>query len=116
MRARLFSSSLAWLAAVALPVCAAAASIDDTFILASNLLNKLMVLFVVLAVVVFFWGLIKYLAGLDSSESKSEGLQLMMYGVIAIFVMVSLWGIIALLQNTFKVGGGTVPKLPTIIP
>ncbi|TSC62362.1 MAG: hypothetical protein Athens041674_525 [Parcubacteria group bacterium Athens0416_74] len=35
----------------------------------------------------------------------------MMYGVIAIFVMVSIWGIIRLLQNTFKVTS-TDPIIP----
>jgi len=109
MRARLISSVLAALA-IGLPSLANAASIFDTLSLANTLFNALIALFITLAIVVFFWGLIKYLWGV-SSENASEGLQIMMYGVIAIFVMVSIWGIIRLLQNTFKVTS-TDPIIP----
>jgi hypothetical protein len=37
----------------------------------------------------------------------------MFYGILVIFVMVSIWGIIALLQNTFKVGGQQQLNFPT---
>lgn len=111
MRARLLVSSVLSLAVLALPVAVGAASIFDTLALANTLLNALVGLFITLAIVVFFWGLIKYLMSM-SSENASEGLQLMMYGVIAIFVMVSIWGIIRLLQNTFKVGGDQQAIVP----
>ena len=70
-------------------------------------------LFVTLAVVVFFWGLIKYLVNMGG-EGKSEGLQYMFYALIAIFVMVSIWGIIGLLQKTFGVGGGGAINPPQV--
>lgn len=111
MRARIVSSSALAVGTLLLPVVASAASLFDTLALFNTFLNALIGLFITLAIVVFFWGLIKYLVGLDSSESKAEGLQIMMYGVIAIFVMVSIWGIIRLLQNTFKVTS-TDPIIP----
>lgn len=110
MRARLLTTGLA-ASVIALPALASAASLFDTLSLANTFLNALIGLFITLAIVVFFWGLIKYLFGLDSAENKAEGLQIMMYGVIAIFVMVSIWGIIRLLQNTFKVTS-TDPIIP----
>ena len=104
MRARIIGSSILSLGLVAVPALASAASLFDTLSLANTFLNAL--------IVVFFWGLIKYLWGSGSSaESAHEGLQIMMYGVIAIFVMVSIWGIIRLLQNTFKVTS-TDPIIP----
>ncbi|OGG53245.1 hypothetical protein A3C20_03330 [Candidatus Kaiserbacteria bacterium RIFCSPHIGHO2_02_FULL_55_25] len=111
MRARIIGSSALTVGLLTLPALAGAASLFDTLSLFNTFLNALIGLFITLAIVVFFWGLIKYLFGLDSSESKSEGLQIMMYGVIAIFVMVSIWGIIRLLQNTFKVTS-TDPIIP----
>lgn len=111
MRARLTATSLLALGTIALPALAGAASLFDTLSLFNTFLNALIGLFITLAIVVFFWGLIKYLWGVQSSEDKSEGLQIMMYGVIAIFVMVSIWGIIRLLQNTFKVTS-TDPIIP----
>lgn len=109
MRARLILTSLATVAAICLPSFVGAASLFDTLSLANTFLNALIGLFITLAIVVFFWGLIKYL--FDMGENKAEGLQIMMYGVIAIFVMVSIWGIIRLLQNTFKVTS-TDPIIP----
>ena len=112
MRARLIASSTALAGSLALlPALASAASLFDTLAVANTFLNALVGLFITLAIVVFFWGLVKYIWSVGGSEDKSEGLQIMMYGVIAIFVMVSIWGIIRLLQNTFGVQS-TDPIIP----
>ena len=106
---KILGSSVLAAATVALPALASAATLLDTLALANTFLNALMGLFITLAIVVFFWGLIRYLV--NAGEEKSEGLQIMFYGVIAIFVMVSIWGIIRLLQSTFKVTS-TDPVIP----
>lgn len=67
--------------------------------LAARVLNTLVGLFVLGAIVVFFWGLIQYLRKVD--EEKSKGLQTMIWGIVAIFVMVSIWGLIRIVQQTF---------------
>ena len=94
---------------VVLPALTSAATLLNTLALANTFLNALIGLFITLAIVVFFWGLIKYLV--NAGEEKSEGLQIMFYGVLAIFVMVSIWGIIRLLQSTFSVTS-TSPVIP----
>lgn len=102
--------SLITAATVALPAIASAATLLNTLALANTFLNALIGLFVTLAIVVFFWGLIKYLVG-EGQEGKSQGLKIMFMGVITIFVMVSIWGIIRLLQSTFSVTS-TSPVIP----
>jgi hypothetical protein len=109
MRKIIGSSALA-AGVLALPALASAATLLDTLALANTFLNALIGLFITLAIVIFFWGLIKYLAT-SGGENKSEGLTIMFYGIIAIFVMVSIWGIIRLLQSTFKVTS-TDPVIP----
>ena len=106
---KILGSSVLAAATVALPALASAATLLDTLALVNTFLNALIGLFITLAIVVFFWGLIRYLVSVG--EEKSEGLQIMFYGVIAIFVMVSIWGIIRLLQSTFKVTS-TDPVIP----
>jgi len=106
---KILGSSVLAAATLALPALASAATLLDTLALANTFLNALIGLFITLAIVVFFWGLIRYLVSVG--EEKSEGLQIMFYGVIAIFVMVSIWGIIRLLQSTFKVTS-TDPVIP----
>ena len=108
MRKVLGTSTLAALA-LTLPALASAATLLNTLALANTVLNAAIGLFITLAIVVFFWGLIMYLA--KAGEEKAKGLSIMFYGVLAIFVMVSIWGIIRLLQSTFSVTS-TSPVVP----
>ncbi len=113
MRARLFTYIAS--AALFLPTVALAQSIQSVFLLFSNLLNALIGMLITAAIVVFFWGLIKYLLHDGSSEDAHKGVYQMIWGVVAIFVMVSIWGLIALLQRTFQVENNQA-KLPAAVP
>jgi hypothetical protein len=66
-----------------------------------------------LAILAFFWGIFRYVFG-QSGESKVNGRKVMLWSLIAIFVMVSLYGIINLFGNTLgvnKTGNFTVPSI-----
>lgn len=108
-RLQVGSASALGMATMLLPYFASAQTLLNTLALVSTFLNSLVYLFITLAIVVFFWGLIRYLWSVG--EEKSKGLEIMMYGIIAIFVMVSIWGIIRLLQSTFRVTS-TEPVIP----
>lgn len=109
-RARIIGTSVLSLAVVALPALASAQSLLDTLGFFNTVLNALIGLLITLAIIAFFYGLIKYLFT-GATEGKSEGLKVMLYGVITIFVMVSIWGIVRLLQSTFQVTS-TTPVVP----
>lgn len=47
----------------------------------------------------FFWGLVRYIFSQGSEQQKVEGKQIMVYGLIALFVMFSVWGIINFFQT-----------------
>lgn len=106
----LISTSGLTIATLALPHLAGAVTFLDTLALLNTILNATIGLFITLAIVVFFWGLIKYLWTMGK-EDAHEGLRIMFWGVIAIFVMVSIWGIIRLLQSTLRVNS-TDPIIP----
>lgn len=78
-------------------------NVQGLFLLASNLLNALIGMLITLAIVVFFWGLIKYLLSGGATDEAHKGIHQMIWGIVAIFVMVSIWGLVALLQRTFGV-------------
>lgn len=65
------------------------------------LLQPLVVVLNALAVVLFVYGVGKYIMHAGDPQMRAEGQKLMVYGVIGIFVMVSVWGIVEVLQNTF---------------
>lgn len=70
-----------------------------------QLVNTALPVLVGLAVLVFFWGLALYifsLGGEGGDEKKQkQGRHLMIWGIIAFFIMLSLFGIIKIAQQTF---------------
>jgi hypothetical protein len=72
-----------------------------------GLLNELSVYFVTfiasLSILVFIWGVTKYIYKGDSREERQKGTRLMLWGTIALFVMFGVWGIVGLIGKTFGV-------------
>lgn len=54
-----------------------------------------------LALLAFFWNLFQTFGKVDSVEGRKEGMQALVWSAIALFVVVSLAGIIAIFQATF---------------
>lgn len=52
-----------------------------------------------LVFVFFFYGIAKFVYEAGNPESKNKNKSIIYWGVIALTVMVSIWGIIALIQN-----------------
>lgn len=63
--------------------------------------NPIFVLIISLMVVVFLWGLASTVFALGGEEGVKRGKQLMFWGVIALFLSVAFWGLVAILNNTF---------------
>ena len=59
-----------------------------------------------LALLYFFWGLAKFILHADDENEREKGKKIMVWGIVALFVIVTVWGIIAVLQNTFIGPGG----------
>lgn len=67
-----------------------------------------------LALIVFVWGLfMSFILGGTSEDKRKEGQQLMLWGIIAFFVMVSVWGLVNILVGTFDLNNAG-PDLPNI--
>ncbi len=65
-----------------------------------------------LAVLVFFWGLVKYIASASDEAAKESGKTLMIWGMIALFVMVALWGILGWVQSQLGLSGTVITTAP----
>ena len=76
------------------------------------LVNNILPFIFSLALLYFFWGLAKFVMG--GGEDKEKGKNIMIWGIVALLIMASVWGIITYLQVAFGVGGGTAPTLPTV--
>ncbi len=53
-----------------------------------------------LAILAFFFGLAKYIFSAGDEDSKVDGKKIMIWGLVALFVMTSVFGIISLARNT----------------
>lgn len=66
-----------------------------------------------IALLIFFWGLARFILNAGDAKGKIEGKMFMTWGLVGLFVMVSFWGIIRFAYNDF---GFTrpfgVPTLP----
>ena len=54
-----------------------------------------------LTLLVFFWGLTRLLASGGDEKAVEEGKKLMLWGIVGLFVMLSMWAIVALLTGSF---------------
>ncbi len=82
----------------------------------STILNPLVVLLVGVAILVLTWGIVKYIGSGADATKRKEGGQLVAYGIFGIFIMLSIWGLVGLLTNTFfgESGPAKNPPIPTI--
>jgi len=69
---------------------------------------------VALGLIGFFWGLVKYIFAQGNEEAKTDAKKIMLWGVIALFVMVSVWGLVKFLGTAFGISQGGTIDLPTI--
>lgn len=81
-----------------------------------GLVSSLIPLIIGIAVVVFIWGILQYVVATDE-DKRTEARSVMIYGIIVLFVMVSVWGIVELLGQTIGVNTGgsgqvTLPSIP----
>lgn len=77
---------------------------------AQNLVNRLVPFMIGLAVVSFFWFLVRFIMKSGDPNGRTDSLKGMGYSMLALFLMVSVWGIIILAASMLGVGvGGNIP-------
>ena len=68
-------------------------------------------LILTLAIALFVWGVVQYVINDQEEAKKARGRQFMIWGIIGITVMVSVWGLVGILGNTFGIDTKFVPQL-----
>ena len=79
-----------------------------------TLINEVLVpLIFAIAFIIFIYGIFRYfIAGGADPEAQKKGKQLLIYGIIGFVIMISLWGIVNIVSNTFGLGGAHHPAFP----
>jgi len=73
------------------------------------MINQLVLVLIGIGLLLFIFGLVKYVsAGGDEDEVK-KAKSFIIFGIIALFVMLSVWGLVNLLSDTFFPRGILAP-------
>lgn len=91
--------------------------VDLSNTLATGVVTSLGYLMFTLAVVAFLWGMVQFIWNArsgDAGKGVENGKQFMLWGLIALFVMFSVWGIIKFTQGVFNIQGQTSIIIPNI--
>ena len=72
-----------------------------------SIIDPLVLLIFSAGIFLFTWGLVTFLVNLDSADARQKGVQHMIWGIIGVFIMATVFGIISILTDTF---GLSVPR------
>lgn len=77
-----------------------------------TLINQIAPILFALAFIWFLWNIVKYIeAGGGDAKARDLARDNIIYAIVLLFVMVSVWGLIGVIQTTFGVNGGTAPAI-----
>jgi hypothetical protein len=65
-----------------------------------------------LATVMFVWGVVSFfIINADEEAKRAQGKQFMIWGIIALAVMLSIWGLVGILGSTFNIKSNVLPQV-----
>lgn len=83
-----------------------------------DILNTATPFIIGLAVFVIIWGIFNYIAHAAEEEKRAEARQFIVWGIIGVFFMISIWGFVNILLGTFSletvIDPADIPKVPTL--
>jgi hypothetical protein len=115
---KVFAITTGTLVAFALPLVSLAAAVNNlsdvgSFII--NIINNVLVpVLFAIAFIVFLWGAFNvFILGANSDDAKEKGKNLMLWGLVGFFVMVSIWGLVNILTGTVSFSNNSGVTQPT---
>ena len=65
-----------------------------------------------IAVAMFIWGVVNFfIINADEEGKRAQGRQFMIWGIIALAVMLSIWGLVGILGDTFNINSSVLPQV-----
>jgi hypothetical protein len=108
MNKKYFIVTIASLFIPAISFAATSKKLSDIFAQLAGYLNTALALLMGFAVVAFVYFVIKYfIAPNEGGDSRTEASKYLMWSLIGFFVILSMWGIVNVLTNTFDLGSNS---------
>ena len=64
-------------------------------------INTIVPFLVGLAVLIIIWGVFNYISGAGDEERQGQAKQCIVWGVVGVFIMLSVWALVNVLVNSF---------------
>lgn len=77
-----------------------------------DLLGTIIPILMVVATIVFLWGIVMYITAAGDEKKAATAKTYITSGIIGLFFMVAIWGIVSAVVSTFGVGGEGIPGGP----
>ena len=103
----------------ALPAVASAqglTNIDNLLKSIGKLISTATPIVVGLALLAFLWGLAVFVFSAGNEDAQTRGKSIMIWGVVALFVMTSVWGLVNFIDSALGLNdtGPNIPSVPGV--
>ncbi|MBI2475971.1 MAG: hypothetical protein HYV67_01900 [Candidatus Taylorbacteria bacterium] len=82
----------------------------------NRIINYIIPFLIGLAVLVVIYGVFSFISNAADEEARANAKQFIIWGIIGIFIMLSVWGLVTILENSLNlskdISGVTVPTVP----
>lgn len=102
------------ISALFLPMIAAGQTVFSILNIFQTILNQIIPILMILATIVFLYGVISYITSGGDEEERANAKWYIIWGLIGLFAMISIWGLVRVLVVTFGVGGVGIPMSPGV--
>ena len=91
-------------------------TVGDFFAQVRYFINGVTPLIIGLAVFVIIWGIFQLIIGTSrgDEDTSKKARSLVLWGVLGVFVMISIWGLVNILKNTFSLDVTPVSDIKVI--
>lgn len=79
----------------------AQATLSDIFDDLQVVFNAVIILLVILATLVFIWGVVKFIMAADNEKTRNEAKGIMTWGIVGLVAIVAAWGIVLAITIQF---------------
>ncbi|MBI1956927.1 MAG: hypothetical protein HYS44_00500 [Candidatus Niyogibacteria bacterium] len=77
----------------------------------TGLIDPLVGLMIAAAGIVFLWGVVEFIAKADNEAARAKGKQHIVWGLVGLTIMFTVWGLVRILYDFICSGGTTCAPL-----
>lgn len=89
-------------------------TLESSLVSVTNLIGMLIPIVISIALLFFLIGIVQYVTAGGDEERRTAARGMIIFGIIALFVMVSVWGFVNILAKTFF--NGQTVSAPVFYP